>query len=65
MLRPVVILDEAHKAYGGSTRKANEEFARSINRLDPRMIIELSATPNIGISNLLVDIDGIALKKEK
>ena len=65
MLRPVVILDEAHKAYGGSTRKANEEFARSINRLDPRMIIELSATPNIGISNLLVDIDGIALKKEE
>ena len=65
MLRPVVILDEAHKAYGASTRKANEEFARSINRLDPQMIIELSATPNRGISNLLVDIDGIALKKEE
>ena len=65
MLRPVVILDEAHKAYGASTRKANEEFARSINRLDPQMIIELSATPNSGISNLLVDIDGIALKKEE
>ena len=65
MLRPVVILDEAHKAYGASTRKANEEFARSINRLDPRMIIELSATPNRGISNLLVDIDGTALKKEE
>ena len=29
------------------------------------MIIELSATPNRGISNLLVDIDGIALKKEE
>ena len=65
MLRPVVILDEAHKAYGGSRREANEEFARSINRLDPRMIIELSATPNSGISNLLVDIDGTALKKEE
>ena len=65
MLRPVVILDEAHKAYGASTRKANEEFARSINRLDPQMITELSATPNRGISNLLVDIDGIALKKEE
>ena len=65
MLRPVVILDEAHKAYGASTRKANEEFARSINRLDSQMVIELSATPNHGISNLLVDIDGIALKKEE
>ncbi len=65
MLRPVVILDEAHKAYGARKREANEEFARSINRLDPQMIIELSATPNRGISNLLVDIDGIALKKEE
>ena len=64
-LRPIVILDEAHKAYGVSKREANEEFARSINRLDPRMIIELSATPNRGISNLLVDIDGTALKKEE
>ena len=65
MLRPIVILDEAHKAYGASKRKANEEFARSINRLDPQMIIELSATPNHGISNLLVDIDGTALKREE
>ena len=65
MLRPVIILDEAHKAYGANRQKANEEFARSINRLDPRMIIELSATPNRGISNLLVDIDGTALKKEE
>ena len=64
-LRPVVILDEAHKAYGASKRQTNEEFARSINRLDPQMIIELSATPNRGISNLLVDIDGTALKKEE
>ena len=65
MLRPVVILDEAHKAYGASKREANEDFARAINRLDPRTIIELSATPNPGISNLLVDIDGTALKKEE
>lgn len=65
MLRPVVVLDEAHKAYGASRREANEEFARSINRLDPRTVIELSATPNHGISNLLVDIDGTDLKKEE
>ena len=65
MLRPVVVLDEAHKAYGAKKREANEEFARSINRLDPNLVIELSATPNRGISNLLVDITGIELKNEE
>ena len=64
-LRPVVVLDEAHKAYGARNQAANEEFAKSINRLDPRMVIELSATPNRGISNLLVDIGGPDLKKEE
>ena len=64
MLRPVVILDEAHKAYGMRLR-ANEEFVRSVNRLDPSLVIELSATPNKGISNLLVDITGIELKQEE
>lgn len=65
MLRPVVVLDEAHKAYGIKRKGANEEFVRSVNRLDPRMVIELSATPNRGISNLLVDIDGTKLKNEE
>lgn len=64
MLRPVVVLDEAHKAYGGKP-KANEEFTRSVSRLDPRLVIELSATPNSGISNLLVDIGGVELKAEE
>ena len=65
MLRPVVVLDEAHKAYGARNRQTNEEFARSINRLDPRMVIELSATPNHGINNLIVDIEGPDLKREE
>ena len=65
MLRPVVVLDEAHKAYGASKRETNEEFVRSVNRLDPSMVIELSATPNRGISNLLVDITGVELKQEE
>ena len=65
LLRPVVVLDEAHKAYGARNQAANEEFAKSVNRLDPRMVIELSATPNRGISNLLVDIGGPDLKKEE
>ena len=65
MLRPVVVLDEAHKAYGAKKREANAEFVRSVNRLDPSMVIELSATPNRGISNLLVDITGVELKQEE
>ena len=65
MLRPVVVLDEAHKAYGARKRESNDEFVRSVNRLDPSMVIELSATPNRGISNLLVDITGVELKDEE
>ena len=65
MLRPVVVLDEAHKAYGARSREANIEFSRSVSRLDPSMVIELSATPNPGISNLLVDISGVDLKNEE
>ena len=41
MLRPVVVLDEAHKAYGGD---GASEFVRAVNRLDPLLVIELSAT---------------------
>ena len=62
MLRPVVVLDEAHKAYGASNAEANHEFALSISRFSPRIVMELSATPNRGISNLLVDISGPELK---
>ena len=62
MLHPVVVLDEAHKAYGGA---GATEFVQSINRLDPQMVIEFSATPNRHISNLLVDISGVDLKKEE
>ena len=65
MLRPVVVLDEAHKAYGATKRDSNEDFVRSVNRLDPSLVIELSATPNAGISNLLVDITGVELKNEE
>ncbi|MCY4068012.1 MAG: DEAD/DEAH box helicase family protein [Acidimicrobiaceae bacterium] len=60
--RPVVVLDEAHKAYGN---KAASEFVQAVNRLNPRLVVELSATPNPHISNLLVDISGVDLKKEQ
>ena len=64
MLRPVVVLDEAHKAYGKTDKKQNK-FVQDINRLDPSLVIELSATPNKNISNLLVDITGVELKNEE
>ena len=64
MQRPVIVLDEAHKAYG-VRGEDNEEFVRSINRLNPRLVIELSATPSRSKSNLLVDISGVDLKSEE
>ncbi len=62
MQRPVVVLDEAHKAYGGN---GATESVRAVNRLDPKLVVELTATPNRNISNLLVDISGLDLKKEQ
>lgn len=64
LIRPTVILDEAHKAYGPND-KNNIEFVRSVNRLNPRFVLELSATPKIGISNILVNISGTELQAEE
>lgn len=64
--RPIVILDEAHKAYGGkSLKKGARKYARSISRMDPSMVVELTATPNSNISNLLVDVTGKELQDEQ
>ena len=64
MVRPVVVLDEAHKAYGQKGSE-NEQFVRSVNRLNPSLVIELSATPSVSKSNLLVDVAGKELKDEE
>ena len=64
LIRPTVILDEAHKAYGSDDRN-NREFVKSVNRLNPRFVLELSATPKLGISNILVNISGTELKDEE
>ncbi len=61
MVRPVVILDEAHKAYGKQGTH-NDQYARAINRLNPGLVIELSATPSASRSNLLVDVSGADLQ---
>ena len=62
--RPVIVLDEAHKAYGKQGSNS-DEFVQSVNRLNPSMVIELSATPNASKSNLLVDVAGQDLKAEE
>lgn len=62
--RPIVILDEAHKAYG-KKYATSAEFAGAINRMDPSMVLELSATPHHQISNVLVDIQGTDLQSEE
>lgn len=64
LCRPVVVLDEAHKAYGKSEVK-EQEFVGSISRFNPSMMIELTATPHARISNLLVNVGGPALKREE
>jgi len=64
VLRPVVILDEAHKAYG-KREKRNEEFVDAVNRLNPRLVLELSATPRLGKSNILVNVSGTDLHAEE
>ena len=64
LIRPIVILDEAHKAYGKNDQN-NKEFVRSVNHLNPRFVLELSATPKIGISNILVNIGGQELHSEE
>ncbi|MHB8482011.1 MAG: DEAD/DEAH box helicase [Nitrospiria bacterium] len=60
MLRPVVVIDEGHKAYSENTRA-------SLNGFNPSFVVELTATPNAHhhISNILVDVSGLDLKNEQ
>lgn len=61
MEKPVIILDESHKA-------ASNNFgiwAEHVNRLGPRLIIELSATPNEEKSNILRVVSGKELQQEE
>lgn len=60
MLRPVVVIDEGHKAYSENTRN-------SLNGFNPSFILELTATPNgrHPVSNVLVDVSGSDLKDEQ
>lgn len=61
LVRPVVIIDEGHKAYSDTARETLCGF-------NPRFMVELSATPNTGgrhQSNMLVNVPGRDLKDEE
>ena len=60
IVQPIIVLDEGHRAYS--------ELARdTISKLNPRFLLELSATPNMKEhrSNVLVNISGVRLKEEE
>ena len=57
LLRPLIILDEGHKAYSANAKATLEGF-------NPCMIVELSATPAKG-ANVLVEIRGQELNAEE
>lgn len=56
-LKPLIILDEGHKAY-------SENAQATLRTFNPSMIVELSATPPKE-SNILVDIPGMDLLREE
>lgn len=55
-LKPIIIIDEGHKAYSEIAQKTIRDF-------NPSIILELSATPPKN-SNVLVNISGQALNQE-
>lgn len=61
LVRPVIVVDEGHKAYSVTARSTLDHF-------NPRFILELSATPNAGgkhACNVLVSVAGASLKNEE
>ena len=56
--RPVIVLDEAHNAY-------SEDKRRQLCEFNPRMVLELSATPEPEVSNIVVNISGEELRRER
>jgi len=57
LLRPLIVVDEGHKAYSRNARATLEGF-------NPCLIVELSATPPQG-ANVLVEISGRELNAEE
>lgn len=58
LVRPVVIIDEGQKAYSRGARD-------TINGFNPSVMVELSATPRRGLSNVLISVSGQDLNQEE
>lgn len=57
LLRPIVIVDEAHNFYSPQTIETLKDFW-------PQVIVELTATPKEKFSNVLFAVSALALKAE-
>jgi type III restriction enzyme len=58
LTRPIIVLDEGHNAYS--------DLARStLAGMNPRFMLELSATPKADRSNIFVNVSGRELKDEQ
>lgn len=58
LVRPMIVIDEGHRAYSDIARN-------TMAGLNPRFMLELSATPKAARSNILVSVSGRALKEEE
>jgi type III restriction enzyme len=58
LIRPVIVLDEGHRAYSKLARD-------TLADLNPRFMLELSATPDLSLSNIVVNVSGRALRDEE
>ncbi|WP_305098083.1 DEAD/DEAH box helicase [Croceibacterium aestuarii] len=55
IVRPLIVLDEGHNAYSETARK-------TLGEMNPRFLLELTATPDREQSNILVKIGGQRLR---
>lgn len=55
LVRPLIILDEGHRAYSETARK-------TLGDMNPRFLLELTATPDREQSNILVKVGGRRLR---
>lgn len=56
-IEPIIIIDEGQKAY-------SERAQQTIRGFNPKVVVELSATPPVG-SNVLISVSGQDLNKEE
>jgi type III restriction enzyme len=58
LVRPLIILDEGHRAYSMTARE-------TLAGMNPRFLMELTATPDRAHSNILVNVNGQTLRDEE